>query len=111
MPLPFPARRVKDNIASGGRFAPDTIHPRGFAFMLFARRFLPLAALLLPLLSAQAQQPASDRITSPPAAVSRRIQFIQEDLPSCCSLDASCRSPLFYCLYCPRKHSNRPQIG
>jgi hypothetical protein len=55
-------RRVKDNIASGDHFAPDTIHRRGFAFMLFARRFFSLAAFLLPLLPAlpaQAQQPAA----------------------------------------------------
>jgi hypothetical protein len=59
MPQPFPARRVKDYIVSGGRFAQDTIHPTGFAFMLFTFRFFPLAALLLPLLPAQAQQAAS----------------------------------------------------
>jgi hypothetical protein len=61
MPKPFPARRVKDNIASSDHFAPYTIHPRGFAFM-FSFRFFPLAALLLPLvpvLPARAQQPAA----------------------------------------------------
>jgi SepF-like predicted cell division protein (DUF552 family) len=61
VPQPFPARRVKDYIVSGGRFAQDTIHPTGFAFMR-SFRFFPLAAfllLLLPALPAQAQQPAA----------------------------------------------------
>jgi hypothetical protein len=68
MQQPFPPRRVKDNIASGGRFAPDIIHPTGFAFML-SFRFFPFAALLLPLLPvlpAQAQQPASPPLPAIP---------------------------------------------
>jgi hypothetical protein len=65
VPQPFPARRVKDYIVSGGRFAQDTIHPTGFAFM-FSFRFFSLAALLLPLLPAQAQQPAAPPLPAIP---------------------------------------------
>ncbi|MGD0547822.1 MAG: hypothetical protein ABR991_08330, partial [Terracidiphilus sp.] len=59
-PRLFPARRVKDNKLSPGRFAPDAIHAKDV--FMHARRFFPLAAFFLPLLPAlflQAQNAAN----------------------------------------------------